>query len=70
MPKATAAKNLVIVDAGSGGTEGASYDATTDTITATIDITGGSDTVTHLASVINAGSDFHGRSGEQWYGHG
>ncbi len=48
-------KNLVIVD---GASEGATYDANTDTITATIDITGGSDTVTHLASVINAGTDF------------
>ena len=38
--------------------EGATYNATTNTITATIDITGGSDTVTHLASVINAGTDF------------
>jgi flagellin len=48
-------KNIVIVD---GTSEGAAYDANTDTLTVTIDITGGSDTVTHLASVINAGADF------------
>jgi flagellin len=50
-------KNLVIVDAGSGGTESASYDANTDTITATVDLTA-DDSVTHLATVINAGADF------------
>jgi len=49
------ATSLVIVD---GAVEGASYDANTNTLTATIDITGGSDTVTHLAAVINAGADF------------
>jgi flagellin len=48
-------KNLVIVD---GASEGATYNATTNTITATIDITGGQNTVTHLASVIGAGADF------------
>jgi flagellin len=48
-------KNLVIVD---GASEGATYNATTNTITATIDITGGNDSVTHLASVIGAGTDF------------
>lgn len=48
-------KSLVIVD---GASEGATYDANTNTITATIDITGGSDTVTHLAAVIGAGADF------------
>jgi flagellin len=47
--------NLVIVD---GASEGASYNAGTNTLTATIDITGGNDTVTHLASVIGAGADF------------
>ncbi len=48
----TVRSNLVIVD---GASEGASYNAGTHTLTATIDITGGSDTVSHLASVINAG---------------
>jgi flagellin len=46
---------LAIAD---GTTEGASYNATTHTLTATIDITGGNDTVAHLASIINAGADF------------
>src|SRR4051812_3218929 len=50
-----AATSLVIVD---GASEGASYNASTHVLTATIDITGGSNTVTHLASVINAGADF------------
>jgi flagellin len=49
------AKTLVIVD---GASEGATYNASTHTITATIDITGGNDTVTHLAAVIGAGADF------------
>jgi flagellin len=48
-------KTLVIVD---GASEGASYNATTNVLTATIDITGGADTVTHLAAIIGAGADF------------
>ena len=50
------ATDLVIVDG--CGSEGATYNATTNTLTATVDITGGNDTVTHLASVISAGADF------------
>jgi flagellin len=43
------------VDAGVGGTEGASYSA--GTLTATVDLTTDA-SVTHLASVIGAGADF------------
>lgn len=52
---ANGSTSLVIVD---GASEGASYNAGTNTLTVTIDITGGSDTVTHLAAVISAGADF------------
>src|SRR4051812_28198019 len=50
-------KTLLIVDAGVGGTESTSYNATTNQITATVDLTT-DDSVTHLASVINAGTAF------------
>jgi flagellin len=50
-------KTLVIVDAGVGGPESTSYNATTNEITATVDLTT-DDSVTHLASVINAGTAF------------
>ena len=50
-------KTLIIVDAGVGGTESASYNATTNEITATVDLTA-DDSVTHLAAVIGAGADF------------
>ena len=50
-------KTLIIVDAGAGGTESASYNATTNAITATVDLTA-DDSVTHLAAVIGAGADF------------
>ncbi len=49
------AKNLVIVD---GAVEGALYNATSDTLTVTVDITGGNNTVDDLVNVINAGTDF------------
>src|SRR3954463_942507 len=52
-----AATTLAIVDAGVGGAESASYNASTHVLTATVDLTT-SGTVTHLASVINAGADF------------
>ncbi len=48
---------LAIVDAGSGGTESASYNATSHVLTATVDLTANA-SVTHLASVIGAGADF------------
>ncbi|MBX3425004.1 MAG: hypothetical protein KF688_04925 [Pirellulales bacterium] len=49
------AKSLVIVN---DTTEGAVYDANTNTLTVTMDITGGNNTVTYLAGLISAGSDF------------
>ena len=48
-------KNLVIVD---GASEGTSYNATSDTLTVTVDITGGHNTVADLVNVINAGTDY------------
>jgi flagellin len=50
-------KTLAIVDAGVGNAESASYDANTNTITATVDLTTDA-SVTHLAAVIGAGADF------------
>ncbi|QDU91730.1 B-type flagellin [Pirellulimonas nuda] len=49
------AKNIVIVD---GAGEGTLYDAGTDTLTVTVDITGGNNTVADLVGVINAGTEF------------
>jgi len=49
-------KNLVIVD---GTTEGVSYNASTDTITATVNITaGGHNTAADLANVLNSSTAF------------
>lgn len=49
------AVNIVIVD---GATEGTAYDANTNTLTATVDITNGNDTTADLYAVINGGTDF------------
>ncbi len=49
------AKSLVIVD---GASEGTSYDVGTDTLTVTVDIAGGNNTVADLVNVINAGTEF------------
>jgi flagellin len=49
------ALSLVIVD---GATEGTAYNATTNTLTATVDITGGNNTTADLYAVINADTDF------------
>lgn len=50
------AVNIVILD---GTTEGTSYDANTNTLTATVDITvAGNNTVADLYAVINADTDF------------
>ncbi|WP_428308739.1 flagellin [Lacipirellula sp.] len=50
------AVNLVIAD---GTTEGTVYDASTNTLTATVDISvAGNDTTADLYAVINAGTDF------------
>ena len=49
------AVNIVIAD---GAVEGTAYDANTNTLTATVDITGGNNTVADLYAVINAGTDF------------
>jgi flagellin-like hook-associated protein FlgL len=48
-------KQLVIVD---GTPEGATYDASTDTITATVDIIGGHNTAADLANVLNNSTAF------------
>jgi flagellin len=48
-------KSLVIVN---GASEGVAYNATTDTITATVDITGGHNTASALATVLNASTAF------------
>ncbi|WP_442482088.1 flagellin N-terminal helical domain-containing protein [Aeoliella sp. SH292] len=49
------AVNIVIAD---GAVEGTVYDDTTNTLTATVDITGGNNTTADLYAVINAGTDF------------
>ena len=49
------AVSIVIAD---GAVEGTSYDANTNTLTATVDITGGNNTTADLYAVINAGTDF------------
>ncbi len=49
------ALSLVIVD---GASEGTAYNATTNTLTATVDITGGNNTTADLYAVINADTDF------------
>jgi len=49
------AVSIVIVD---GATEGTSYNATNNTLTATVDITGGNNTTADLYAVINADTDF------------
>jgi len=49
------AVSLVIVD---GAVEGTAYDANTNTLTATVDITGGNNTTADLYAVINADTDF------------
>jgi flagellin len=49
-------KSLVIVD---GNSEGVTYDASSNTITATVDITGGNNTVADLVSVLNTSTDFN-----------
>lgn len=51
------AKNIVIVDAGPFGAESATYDAGSNTLTVTQDLTI-NPSVGHLASIINAGPDF------------
>jgi flagellin len=46
----------VLID--DGGTEGTSYNATNNTLTVTVDITGGNNTTADVYAVINAGTDF------------
>ena len=49
------AVSIVIVD---GAVEGTAYNATNNTLTATVDITGGNNTTADLYAVINADTDF------------
>lgn len=49
------AKTLTVVQ---GSSESAVYNTGTDTLTVTINISGGHNTVQHLVNVINAGTDF------------